>query len=186
MSKWFGEETFKLGFGLMRLPKLEDGKTIDIEKIKYCFGGGWFIVSNRSSGNSAMMSIHPNDFKNGEYSSGKILRRAIVYQTHSGVKEINSEYRPGSENGSTGVYFTSAVMTDEMRQKILDMHLVPALRVEGSYHENFIDCVGILPEYVSSIKDKPGYGNIFFECKFDLNELEDDDEYDDYEDDYGW
>ena len=34
MSKWFGEETFKLGFGLMRLPKLEDGKTIDIEQTK--------------------------------------------------------------------------------------------------------------------------------------------------------
>ncbi|MDO4460344.1 MAG: aldo/keto reductase [Clostridia bacterium] len=31
---YFGEDTPKLGFGLMRLPKLEDGKTIDIEQTK--------------------------------------------------------------------------------------------------------------------------------------------------------
>ena len=31
---YFGEEVGKLGFGLMRLPKLEDGKTIDVEQTK--------------------------------------------------------------------------------------------------------------------------------------------------------
>lgn len=34
MEKYFGENTPKLGFGLMRLPKLEDGKTIDVEHTK--------------------------------------------------------------------------------------------------------------------------------------------------------
>ena len=34
MSDYFGKEVPKLGFGLMRLPKLEDGKTIDIEHTK--------------------------------------------------------------------------------------------------------------------------------------------------------
>lgn len=156
-------------------------KTIDVSKIE-CSFGRWFIAPNYSSGNSAMMSIYTKDFKNGEYSSGDILSRAIVYETHSGVKKLDSDYRPGSENGSTGVYCTSAIMTDEMKQKILDMHLVPALLVDGSYHENFIYSIGILPEYVSSIKNKPGYGNIFFDCKFDLK----DEEWyeDDYEDDY--
>ncbi len=33
MEKYFGEQTGKLGFGLMRLPKLEDGK-IDVEQTK--------------------------------------------------------------------------------------------------------------------------------------------------------
>ena len=33
MSDYFGKEVFKLGFGLMRLPKLEDGAT-DIEQVK--------------------------------------------------------------------------------------------------------------------------------------------------------
>ena len=34
MSDYFGKEVFKLGFGLMRLPKESDGKTIDIEQTK--------------------------------------------------------------------------------------------------------------------------------------------------------
>ena len=33
MSDYFGSEVFKLGFGLMRLPKLQDG-SMDIEQIK--------------------------------------------------------------------------------------------------------------------------------------------------------
>lgn len=32
MSDYFGKEVFKLGFGLMRLPKLADGKSIDVEQ----------------------------------------------------------------------------------------------------------------------------------------------------------
>ena len=34
MSEYFGKEIPKLGFGLMRLPKLEDGQSIDIEQTK--------------------------------------------------------------------------------------------------------------------------------------------------------
>ena len=33
MERYFGEKTPKLGFGLMRLPKLEDG-SIDVEQTK--------------------------------------------------------------------------------------------------------------------------------------------------------
>ena len=34
MSDYFGKDVFKLGFGLMRLPKLADGTTIDVEQVK--------------------------------------------------------------------------------------------------------------------------------------------------------
>ena len=34
MSDYLGKDTFKLGFGLMRLPKLADGKSEDIEQVK--------------------------------------------------------------------------------------------------------------------------------------------------------
>ena len=34
MERYFGESTPKLGFGLMRLPRLEDGKTADVEQTK--------------------------------------------------------------------------------------------------------------------------------------------------------
>ena len=33
MSKCFEKDVFKLGFGLMRLPKLEDGKSIDVPQV---------------------------------------------------------------------------------------------------------------------------------------------------------
>ena len=34
MKKFFGVQMPRLGFGLMRLPRLADGKTIDIEQTK--------------------------------------------------------------------------------------------------------------------------------------------------------
>ena len=34
MERYFGESTPKLGFGLMRLPRLDDGKSFDIEQTK--------------------------------------------------------------------------------------------------------------------------------------------------------
>ena len=34
MSEYFGKDVPKLGFGLMRLPRLEDGHTIDVETMK--------------------------------------------------------------------------------------------------------------------------------------------------------
>ena len=34
ISDLFSNDKFRLGFGLMRLPKLEDGKTIDVEQMK--------------------------------------------------------------------------------------------------------------------------------------------------------
>lgn len=34
MADYLGKDTFKLGFGLMRLPKLSDGKSEDIEQTK--------------------------------------------------------------------------------------------------------------------------------------------------------
>lgn len=34
MSDYFGKNVFKLGFGLMRLPKLADGRSIDVEQTK--------------------------------------------------------------------------------------------------------------------------------------------------------
>lgn len=161
-------------------------KTIDIEKIETAmFGYGWHISTNHHKGNWAMMHIDPDDFKNGEYSHGNLLHRAIAFESRDGVKKLNSIYRPGSSNGSTGIYCTSAIMTDEMQQKIRGMGLVPALCIDGSYHENFVDSVGVLPKYVPYIKKS--YGNIIFDCKFDFPDMEEDDyedEGDYYEDEY--
>lgn len=48
MSDYLGKDVFKLGFGLMRLPKLSDGKSIDIEQTSkmvdlFIKGGGTYF-----------------------------------------------------------------------------------------------------------------------------------------------
>lgn len=76
------------------------------------------------------------------------------------------EFSDDSDKAHAYSYVTKARMKDEMRQKIYDMGLVPALLVEGSYHENFVFCVGVLPEFVSSMKKDSDWHDVFFECKF--------------------
>ena len=102
----------------------------------------------------------------GTFINGNPYYYAIVFSSHDGFKVLDSENREGSENGSSGYFITKAVMTDEMKKRIKDKGLVPALSVEGSYHENFVKSVGVLPEYVSKLK----HSCLFFDCKFDLNE----------------
>jgi len=55
--EWFGENISKLGFGLMRLPRLEDGQTIDVEQVKvmvdkFMDAGGTYFDTARAYGES--------------------------------------------------------------------------------------------------------------------------------------
>lgn len=104
-----------------------------------------------------------NDFENGDINY--IYNYGIVYKTMDGVIYGGSEYHDGSCNGSSGYYTTSARMSDEIKQHIYSLGLVPALLVTGSYHENFLYSVGVLPEMVSKLKEED-FG-IHFDCKFD-------------------
>ena len=54
---YLGESIPKLGFGLMRLPRLEDGETIDIEQVKqmvdtFLEAGGTYFDTARAYGES--------------------------------------------------------------------------------------------------------------------------------------
>ena len=141
-------------------------RTVGIKNIKYD-SGCWVLTTNvdDSFNDADTKYIDPWDFKEGF--EPRVLGMAIAYQTFEGVKTLSTDYRPGSDNGSSGDYTTSAVMNEEMKQKIYSMHLVPALLVEGSYHENFVYSVGILPQYVSEIKNDEYYKDvIYFDCKF--------------------
>ena len=73
MSEWFGKNVFKLGFGLMRLPKLEDGK-IDVMQVslmvdKFIEAGGTyfdtaFVYDNGESEKAvkaALVDRYPRD-----------------------------------------------------------------------------------------------------------------------------
>lgn len=112
------------------------------------------------------ISINKNYFED----DSDAYRYAIVFKTQDGIKHLKNDFHDGSNNGSTGYYTSKAVMTDEMKEKIIGMGLVPAIMESGSYHENWLYSVGVLPEYVSKVKrgqNDSFYGEfIFFDCKF--------------------
>ena len=136
--------------------------TVGIKKIECGRGWDWTVMTNK---NENTVSIDSDDFK--EDSLDHVLNYAIAYETREGVKSLKSDYRPGSINGSCGYVTTSAVMTDETKQTIYGMGLIPALYVCGSYHENWVYSVGILPQYLTKIKnDEELRDTIFLDCKF--------------------
>ena len=71
MSEYFGKDVPKLGFGLMRLPKLEDG-TIDIEQTKQMvdrflaagftyFDTAYVYTGSEDAARQALVERHPRD-----------------------------------------------------------------------------------------------------------------------------
>ena len=74
MSDWFGKDVFKLGFGLMRLPKLEDGVSIDIPQVsemvdKFIEAGGTYFDTayvydggrSEEAAKAALVDRYPRD-----------------------------------------------------------------------------------------------------------------------------
>ena len=72
MERYFGENTPKLGFGLMRLPKLADGKTIDTEQTKQMvdlfmdagftyFDTAYVYEGSEEAAKVALVDRHPRD-----------------------------------------------------------------------------------------------------------------------------
>ena len=72
MADWFGKDTFKLGFGLMRLPRTADGSAIDVEQVKemvdafLAAGGTYFDTAFAYQGSeeairAALVERYPRD-----------------------------------------------------------------------------------------------------------------------------
>ena len=72
MAEWFGKDTFKLGFGLMRLPRTADGSAIDVEQVKdmvdafMAAGGTYFDTAYAYTGSEeaikeALVDRYPRD-----------------------------------------------------------------------------------------------------------------------------
>ena len=140
--------------------------TVGLRSIKNAGGDGWWITTNDNDEWNNNFYIEGDDFSE-KYGARNDEQYGIVYKTQSGVKHLGSDYRSGSVNGSSGYYTTHAKMTDEMKKKIYDMNLVPALFVEGSYHENWVYSVGVLPQYVSQLKkDDETENELYFNCEF--------------------
>lgn len=146
-------------------------KRMGIKSVVVSTSDTWDVEFNGGQSNEVInqidyISIDPREFKY-QNNSRNLLWTSVVFETHDGIENRDYDYRSGSWNGSSGYYTSQAEMTKEMKQKIYAMGLVPALRVTGSYHENFIYSVGVLPDMVSKIKkvgeDEMG---LYFDCKF--------------------
>ena len=72
MERYFGENTPKLGFGLMRLPRLPDGRTIDIEQTKQMvdlfldagftyFDTAYVYDGSEEAARAALVERHPRE-----------------------------------------------------------------------------------------------------------------------------
>ena len=85
----------------------------------------------------------------------------IVYCTHEGViweeTEGTTDY-----NGRSVFNCIHARMSEEMKQKIYSMGLIPGISHWGSYHEDFVECVGVLP----SLKKEAEKRGVNFKCQF--------------------
>lgn len=124
----------------------------------------WKVSIEQTNGNDiSSIVIDAYDF------DASLWNKAIVFEANDGVEILEKERHDGTQFFSTGLYITNAKMTEEMKRKIYAMGLVPALRVIGSYHENFIFSVGVLPEMVSALKkieDDDNEMGLYFSCEF--------------------
>lgn len=159
------EEEHRRAFALILNYIRSLNKRIGIKEI-ITTGGEWELTTNASD---EVIYIDTYDFYSGKIDNPQ--RYGVLFETRDGIEVGKLDYRAGSYKGSSGYYHKSAKMTEEMKQHIYSMGLVPALKVAGSYHENFFFSVGVLPEMVSVIKkfdeDDEWYGSgIYFECEF--------------------
>lgn len=150
-------ETFARILGYIRILQ----KHLDITSITICNYADWEI----NASGAEEIYIEAWDFHEKGHIDD-IYDKAIVFKDRDGIDYISTDYREGSCNGSSGYYTTHAKMTEEMKQKIYRMGLVPALLEFGSYHENFLYSCGVLPEMVSILKKQDEDESVHFKCEF--------------------
>ena len=150
-------ETFARILGYIRILQ----KHVDITSITINSYANWEI----NASGAEKIYIDAWDFQEKGYID-YIYNKAIVFRSNDGIVSIHTDYRDGSCNGSSGYYITHAKMTDEMKQKIYGMGLVPAILEHGSYHENFLYSCGVLPEMVSLVKKQDEDSSVHFDCEF--------------------
>lgn len=152
---YLGQDTFKLGFGLMRLPKLSDGKTIDIEQVKqmvdlFIGGGGTYF-------DTAYV------YDNGD--SEKAAKAALVdrypRESYTLATKINAWMQCHDEESAKQQFYTSLERTGA---GYFDYYLLHALKEEniGKYDEYHLwDFVkelkekGLVKHYGFSFHDSP-------------------------------
>ena len=91
MSDYFGKETFKLGFGLMRLPKLADGVSIDVEQVKEMVD--LFIAAGGTYFDTAFVY----DGGGSELAAGEALVKRYPRESYTLATKLNARVAENAE-----------------------------------------------------------------------------------------
>ena len=91
MSDYFGKDTFKLGFGLMRLPKLADGETIDVEQVKEMVD--LFIAAGGTYFDTAFVY----DRGGSELAAGEALVKRYPRESYTLATKLNARVAESAE-----------------------------------------------------------------------------------------
>lgn len=128
MSEYFGKDVPKLGFGLMRLPKLEDG-TIDIEQTKQMvdrflaagftyFDTAYVYAGSEDAARQALVERHPRD----SYTlATKINAMAACTDEESCKRQFQTSF-DRTQAGYFDYYLLHALQTSNFR-KYDDYHI---------------------------------------------------------------
>ena len=91
MSDYFGKDTFKLGFGLMRLPKLADGVSIDVEQVKEMVD--LFIAAGGTYFDTAFVY----DGGGSEIAAGEALVKRYPRESYTLATKLNARVAENAE-----------------------------------------------------------------------------------------
>ncbi len=149
---YLGESIPKLGFGLMRLPKLEDGQTIDVEQVKlmvdaFLEAGGTYFDTARAYGESenairqALVERYPRE-------SYQLATKNAAWIGPKSYEDARKDFDISLESTGAGYFdFYLIHNTGSYRTKVFDdlemWEFVKQLKADGrvkhigfSHHDN--------------------------------------------------
>ena len=121
MSDYFGKDVFKLGFGLMRLPKLEGG-AIDVEQVKKMVD--LFI----EAGGTYFDTAYVYDGGASEQAAGEALVKRYPRESYTLATKLNSRVAKDAEDAKNQL----AVSLERTGAGYFDYYLLHALG-DGNY-----------------------------------------------------
>lgn len=119
---WFGKDVFKLGFGLMRLPKLADGKSIDIEQTSK------MVDMFMEAGGTYFDTAYVYDDGRSEEATREALVKRYPRESYTICTKINAWTQCHDEASAKQQFFTSLERT---QAGYFDYYLLHALKEEN-------------------------------------------------------
>ena len=174
---YLGESIPKLGFGLMRLPRLEDGETIDIEQVKqmvdaFLEAGGTYFDTARAYGESenairqALVERYPRE-------SFQLATKNAAWIGPKSYEDARKDFDISIENTGAGYFdFYLIHNTGGARTKVFDdlemWDFVKQLKADGKVkHIGFShhDSAAVLEEVIAP----DGYNKLTYKVKLEVS-----------------